>query len=283
MMDWDDPDLEEQLANFSVQVLYFILGLYGWEYIRSSHVEIALLRRQLPFRWTLLSYVTGRFSFLIATVLLATQFSPFSTRVDCQSINTFAIIATNVAVGCSTINLMFRPWIIWENSYMMRLLLVLLSLGHWTSLALFVATARASTQNGVCMIHFVNPAYCSAVVIYGMFYDLLLLAFTVVGLWRMPSSSMLWRILVKQGVIYFIVNLVALVVLLALNRLNINAVMGYVFAMPAACICTIASSQVVLSLLRSSPNNESDSAPPVKSPPLMTECTVLRFASVAEV
>ncbi|KAG0692309.1 hypothetical protein DFH29DRAFT_970344 [Suillus ampliporus] len=270
MVDWDDPDLEEQLANFSVQVLYFILGLYGWEYIRSSHVEISLLWRQIPFRWTLLSYVTGRFSFLIATVLLVMQSSPFPTRVDCQSINTFTIIATNVAVGCSTTNLMFRPWIIWENSYMMRLLLVLLSLGHWALLALFVATARASTQNGV------------AVVIYNMSYDLLLLVFTIVGLWRMPSSSTLWRTLVKQGVIYFIVNLVALVVLLALNHLNMNAVMSYIFATPGMCP-TIASSQVVLLLLRSSPNNESDSAPPVKFPPLMTECTMLWFASVAEV
>ncbi|KAG0691700.1 hypothetical protein DFH29DRAFT_883903 [Suillus ampliporus] len=133
--------------------------------------------------------------------------------------NTFVMFATNVAIGCSTTNLMVRTWIIWENSYMMRLLLVLLSLGHWALLALFVATARASTQNGYAVLEFmINGRMMRGTSDVDMSYDLALLVFTVVGLWRMPSSSTLWRTLVKQGVIYFIVNLVALVVLL--ERIN---------------------------------------------------------------
>ncbi|KAG1738924.1 uncharacterized protein EDB91DRAFT_1137416 [Suillus paluster] len=265
MVDWNDPVLEARLATLSVQLLYFILGLYSWEYVRSLHVEIALLRRQLAFRWALLSYITARFSFLIATVLLVMQSSPFHTRVDCQSLITFITFATNVAVDCSATNLMIRTWIIWTNSYLLRLLLVLLSLGHWTINTLFLATIRASTTNGMCIITSINPAYASAGVIYSMFHDLLLLVFTVVGLWRMSSSSTLWKLLVKQGVIYFIINLVVKIILLALNRLNLNNIMNVIFAMPASCICTIASSQVVLSLLRPSPNHESDNAPPVKA------------------
>ncbi|KAG2122616.1 hypothetical protein BD769DRAFT_1473398, partial [Suillus cothurnatus] len=69
----------------SVQLLYAILGLYGWEYIRSSHVEIALIRRQLPFRWPLISYISARLGFLITIILHATQSSPFRTNVDCRS------------------------------------------------------------------------------------------------------------------------------------------------------------------------------------------------------
>jgi hypothetical protein len=83
------------------------------------------------------------------------------------------------------------------------------------------------------VIDFLNPAYLSAVVIYGthvafmidgcvmisilgvgMLYDLALLVFTVVGLLRMPSSSTLWKKLVKQGVVYFIFNFVANLILL---------------------------------------------------------------------
>ncbi|KAG1877346.1 hypothetical protein F4604DRAFT_1759461, partial [Suillus subluteus] len=69
---------------------------------------MALLRRQLPFRWPLLSYITARFSFLIAVILHATQSSPFYTSVYCQSINFAIIFWTNVAVCCSTTNLMIR-------------------------------------------------------------------------------------------------------------------------------------------------------------------------------
>ncbi|KAG2040050.1 hypothetical protein BDR03DRAFT_950142, partial [Suillus americanus] len=150
--------------------------------------------------------------------------------------NFVIMFLTNVAIGCSTTNLMIRTWLIWKTNYLLRLLLVLLSLGHWTLLALFLATARSSTINGVCMIHFVDPAYASAVVIYVMLYDSSLLIFTVIGLLRMPSTSPLWKTLVKQGVVFFIFNLLANIILLVLNRLNLNPIMDNIFAMPAACI-----------------------------------------------
>jgi hypothetical protein len=92
------------------------------------------------------------------------------------------------------------------------------------------------------MIHFVKRAYTSAVVIYstrvsfmineyvmnnssvvlGMLYDLALLVLTIIGLLRMPimpSTSTLWRTLVKQGVIYFILNFVANLILLVCSLL----------------------------------------------------------------
>ncbi|KAG2136339.1 uncharacterized protein EDB93DRAFT_784624 [Suillus bovinus] len=282
MVDWNDPDLEAKLVVLSIQSLYAILGLYSWEYIRSSHVEIALLRRQLPFRWPLFSYTAARFSFLIATVLLAAQFSPFRTSVNCQSMNSITIFAKNAAIGFSTTNLMIRTWIIWKTSYLLRLLLVLFSLGHWTMLTLFLATTHASTSNGVCIISFVKRAYTSAVVIYGMLYGLALLVLTVIGLLRMPSSSTLWKTLVKQGVIYFILNLIANLTLLTLNRLSLNPIMDAVFSTPAACICTIASSQVVLSLIRPSVDFESDSPSSAKVPPLTSEFALSGFQSTAE-
>ncbi|KAG2040057.1 hypothetical protein BDR03DRAFT_950155 [Suillus americanus] len=274
MVNWNDPDLEAKLGMLLVQLLYAILGLYGWEYIRSSYMELALLRRRLPFRWPLLSYITARFSFLMAIILQAVKSSPFYTNVDCQSINFVIIFWTNVAIGCSTTNLMIRTWLIWKTTYLLRFLLVLLSLGHWTLLTLFLATARSSTINGVCVINFANPAYTSVMIIYAMLYDLALLVFTVVGLLRMPSSSPLWKTLVKQGVIYFILNFLANLIFLVLNRLNLNTIMNAIFAMPAACICTIASNQVVLSLLHPPSNYESDNTSSAKVHPLTSDLTV---------
>lgn len=108
MVDWKNPDLEAKLGILSVQLSYAILGLYGWQYIHSSHVEIALLRRQLPFRWPLLSYISARFSFLIAIILAAVQSSPFLTSVNCQSLNFVTLFSVNFALGCSTTNLVIR-------------------------------------------------------------------------------------------------------------------------------------------------------------------------------
>ncbi|KIK49053.1 hypothetical protein CY34DRAFT_432136 [Suillus luteus UH-Slu-Lm8-n1] len=189
--------------------------------------------------------------------------------------NSIIIFTTSAAIGCSTTNFMIRTWLIWKTSYLLRLLLVLLSLGHWALLIL-------SPINGVCMIYFVKRAYISAVVIYGMLYDFALLVLTIIGLLRIPSTSTLWKTLVKQGVMYFILNFVANLILLVLNCLNLNPVMNDIFALPAACICTIASNQVVLSLLRLLPNHESDGPSSVKVAPLTTNFTMPWFPSVAE-
>ncbi|KAG2110538.1 uncharacterized protein F5147DRAFT_688743 [Suillus discolor] len=210
------------------------------------------------------------------------QYSPFHVSVDCQSINSIIMLVTNVAIGCSATNLMIRTWIIWNTSYLMRLFLVLTSLGYWTILTLFVVTTRASTTNGLCMIHFTNPAYATAVVIYTMLYDLALVVFTVIGLLKVSSSSTLWKRLVKQGVIYFFLNVLVNMILLILNRLNLSPIMNAMFSMPAVCVCTIASSQVVLSLLRPSLDSESDNSSSAKMPPLTTNFTVSGFQSMAE-
>ncbi|KAG2357509.1 hypothetical protein BDR07DRAFT_367322 [Suillus spraguei] len=108
-------------------------------------------------------------------------------------------------------------------------------------LALFVATARGSTQNGVCMTHFTNLTYAEAVIIYSTLYDFVLLVFTIIGLSKVPPSSALWKKLVKQGVVYFIVNLAANLVLLVLFHLNLNTVMNSIFAMPTAYIWSVLS------------------------------------------
>ncbi|KAG1845686.1 hypothetical protein DFJ58DRAFT_800447 [Suillus subalutaceus] len=234
MVDWNDPDLEAKLEVVSVQLLYAIFGLYSWEYIRSSHVEIALLRRQLPFRWPLVSYITARLSFLIATILLAMRSSPFYTIVDCQG---ECFFWTNVAIGCSSTNLMIRTHahIYFSPVAYWRLLLVLSSLGYWTLLTLFLASALVIYGTHVAfMINGYAMMSTSGVV---MLYDLSLLVFTVIGLLKMPSSSTLWKALVKQGVVFFIFNFLAnLSYWCTLTRLNLNPIMNAIFGTPAACI-----------------------------------------------
>jgi hypothetical protein len=88
------------------------------------------------------------------------------------------------------------------------------------------------------MTHFTNLTYAEAVIIYstyvafmgnvyltisplgvGTLYDFVLLVFTIIGLSKVPPSSALWKKLVKQGVVYFIVNLAANLVLLVRSLL----------------------------------------------------------------
>ncbi|KAG2049741.1 hypothetical protein BDR06DRAFT_974967 [Suillus hirtellus] len=244
MVDWNDPDLEAKLRTLSVQLFYAIFGLYGTA-SEAASISMAFVRCNIV---------------------------PFTQALIVK-------LVTNLAIGCSATNLMIRTWLIWQTSYLLRFFLLLTSLGYWTILTLFVVTTRASTTNGLCMIHFTKPAYASAVVIYTMLYDLVLVVFSVIGLFRMPSpSSTLWKKLVKQGVIYFFLNVLANMILLGRHRPNF---VGPDSSEPEFCYefyvldaCTIASSQVVLSLLRPSPDRESDNSSSAKVAPLTTDFAV---------
>jgi hypothetical protein len=73
MVNWQDPEVIESWNAALVDITLVILGLYGcvppkystqahrnrymerWSYIHSCQVESALLRRQLPFRWRMVS------------------------------------------------------------------------------------------------------------------------------------------------------------------------------------------------------------------------------------
>lgn len=71
MVQWQDPDLQARLTVVTMNMIFFVLGLYGyvhliqetrvleslprWEYFQSLDVEYAVIRGRLSFRWPLVS------------------------------------------------------------------------------------------------------------------------------------------------------------------------------------------------------------------------------------
>jgi hypothetical protein len=52
---WQDPAVEARLDVVYVNVIFWLLGVYSWEYFQSFGVEYAVIRGRLPFRWPLVS------------------------------------------------------------------------------------------------------------------------------------------------------------------------------------------------------------------------------------
>lgn len=71
MVQWQDPALEARLEVINMNIIYLLLGFYGyvhlteekrvfeslprWEYFHSLDVEYAVIRGRLSFRWPLVS------------------------------------------------------------------------------------------------------------------------------------------------------------------------------------------------------------------------------------
>ncbi|KIJ05665.1 hypothetical protein PAXINDRAFT_34812, partial [Paxillus involutus ATCC 200175] len=211
MVNWKDPEVEARLGVILTELVFFVVGLYGWEYFRSFQVEWALIRFRLSFRWPLIPYVVGRLSLLASVIIFITvSDSGFVWRSlwpNCQRRQ----FAGNVAVGCASTNLMIRTWLIWRDSRFVLCLLSLVSVVHWTILMIgwHPSLIDAYMTSGGCDVTYVDTPKALTVYLYTMFYDMLVLVLTTIGLSRKRSSCTLWRRLYRQGIAYFAVTFLA--------------------------------------------------------------------------
>lgn len=86
------------------------------------------------------------------------------------------------------------------------------------------------------------------VYLYTMFVDLAVLIISTIGLLLTPGRSSLWKLLFKDGIIFFLTaffcNALAATVLL----LNLNPAMNLMFSIPAACLTAGAAARSYIRL-----------------------------------
>ncbi|KAH0835769.1 hypothetical protein J3R83DRAFT_9607 [Lanmaoa asiatica] len=244
MVRWGDPAVKARLAIVDVDVTFLLLGTYGWEYFQSLDVEYAVVRRRLGFRWPL--------------------------------------VLGNTTLGCSSANLMIRTWLIWKNHRLVHIILLIVTLGHWTILALGVANIKAFKSNGVCVVYLAQPTLSAGVFAYTMCYDFLVFVLSIVKLSKEPSKSSLGEHLRSQGILYFVVAVTANIpptVFAFLGSTSMVATTGS-FAMTASTIVSCRAVRSLLDLSTPHPSHTSDESvePDVA---LTTEISMTQLTSTA--
>lgn len=273
MVNWTDPDVISQCSNIVERINFLCLGLYTWEYSRSWQIEFALICRRIQLRWPLLPYITGRILLLTSMVMICWLSSLTSQNVDCHSAFLAFAFAGNASIGCSSLNLMLRPFIIWRAFKYIRIFLVLATIGHWIILLRVMIDFSVLKVNGSCGFMVIEHTDITALFVYTMGYDILALALTIIGLRNTPSSNAMWKMLRKQGITYVLITCLANIIPSVVASLNLNPAMNVVFAMPASAVSTIASSRMVVALLdvQSSVSTEETSS---RGVPLTTMLTL---------
>jgi hypothetical protein len=247
MVNWQDPEVIESWSAVLIDITFVVLGLYGWSYINSCQIESALLRRQLPFQWRMVPYLTGRTVFLVILILSGIiNIAP--PDVNCYNVLKFLAFSGNIVVACTSTNLVIRTWTIWKTNRFVRVFMALATLGHWFTLILDSKATQVSSppqSSGYCGYMIVNPTYSAATSMYTTIFDFVLLKLTIFGHWRSSSLS-LFTIIRTQGVIVYFIVFFASIVPSIFAWLNFNYITNVFFLWPAACIMTIASGYAVI-------------------------------------
>ncbi|KIJ09128.1 hypothetical protein PAXINDRAFT_26489, partial [Paxillus involutus ATCC 200175] len=135
--------------------------------------------------------------------------------------------AGEITIGCASTNLMIRTWLIWRDSRFVLCLLSLVSVAHWTILIIGRQLIDASMTSGGCNVVYVDITKALAVYLYTMFYDMLVIVLTTIGLSRKRSSCALWRRLYRQGIAYFAVTFLANIMPLVVCWLDLNGEISF--------------------------------------------------------
>ncbi|KAH9833300.1 uncharacterized protein C8Q71DRAFT_713003 [Rhodofomes roseus] len=241
---WSTPEeLAVDEAAF-IKLMHCLAGVYFWEFLISLDFDWELITGKKKFQWPLIFYLLGRYCLFFALIGILIALDA-TTELNCQALYTFDQLAGDAAVGLASINLSIRTMAVWSQNRWIVIPLVLVILGHWSLILQGVLLTAEWIPGQGCAITKANNTTLAATFIYSMCFDALVMVLSVVKLWGRSQRSQLVSILFKDGLIYFLVALLANSIATAFMVLNLNAIMAIIFNVPAAIASTIVACRAV--------------------------------------
>ncbi|KAL1702662.1 hypothetical protein EV121DRAFT_209555 [Schizophyllum commune] len=242
MVDWESS---EELARDSavfVNLMHVLLGLYIWEVFTSIDFDWQFLTGKRRFRWPMIFYFLNRYVLLAALSGIVASLDT-QTRINCRSVFIFNQLAGNAAMGLASINLSLRTMAVWSQNKWVVSGLILLMFGHW-SLILQGGLLQVQWLEGSgCAITDPNTRILAATFMYTMVFDLIVLS---LNLWKVLRNKMqLARMLLGDGLIYFIVAFVANLIATVFMLVHLNQIMAIIFNVPAVVASTIVAGRII--------------------------------------
>jgi len=246
MPDWSSQAELAIDAGIFVKLNHALLGVYAWEWFISLPFDWEVLTGRKPFRWPLAFYFANRYLLLAAMAGIVVALDS-TKEINCQAIYTFNQFAGDAAVGLASINLSFRTLAIWSQEKWIKILLIVVILGHWSLILQGVLLkAHWDPLAGGCVITSSNNTILAATFTYSMCFDLLVFTLNAYKLGiKRKSSSKLSKMIFKDGLIFFFVAFLANLVATIFMFLNLNSIMTIIFNVPAAIASTIVATRAV--------------------------------------
>ncbi|KAF8843882.1 hypothetical protein BDN67DRAFT_1008582 [Paxillus ammoniavirescens] len=248
MPDWQSSSELARDSSIFIKLMHALMGLYAWEFIVSLDFDWAILAGKKKFRWPMIFYFAGRYLLLFAIIgALVGLDTP--VEVNCKALYAFSQFAGDAAVGLACINLSLRTIAIWSQN---KWIIGILTNKRFLTSLIGVPVSAAWVPGVGCVLVGGSTTIAVAIFIYSMCFDFIVLCLTAYKLaWdprRTGSSALhtkLVRMIFSDGLVYFIVALLANLTATVFMMLDLNAVMNVLFNAPAAIASTIMASWAV--------------------------------------
>ncbi|KAJ3475009.1 hypothetical protein NLI96_g12117 [Meripilus lineatus] len=204
-------------------------------------VELPLIRRNLKFSMIFVPYLIGRYMAAVLSILIVWTHS--GNPDPRHGPNPIIPVLNICTVVFSSMNISFRPFVLWKAIKLTWYFLLLLLLGH---IGLGLATGfgplanppkvrggQVSNHGGPPLDHII-PQMVLIFYIYTILFDTIILVLTIRGLSLEKSArkSPLWIKLRTQGVQYLIAAMIVNLPMVVLGFLDLNPIMDLFFAGP---------------------------------------------------
>ncbi|CAE6522150.1 unnamed protein product [Rhizoctonia solani] len=251
MINWSDPEVVTKQAAAFAQLLLVLLGLYTWEVFNTLEFDYNILLNWREFKWPMslqAVYFVCRYSIWVGVIMLIVA-NNLTNELNCQVFYTIIQLFGNIAIGTASALLMLRGIAIWSRNLYVLFGLLLVALGHWAILFLGVISVRSvwNTQANVCVVTGTSTTLLRLIYGYTMAFDLTVLVVSTAGLLRSGgwNGSDLWKLLFRDGIVYFVVAFVGNAIAAVFTILHLNAAMDIMFTVPAAVFSTTVACRAV--------------------------------------
>jgi len=253
---WQSTPVNSKMFEVAKILAYISMGFYSAEFVRTFTFDLSILTGKRQRRWPQLAYFGTKYiwiTYMIQNlVVLWTE-----TEIKCQIFFDLLEMQMGFVVILSSFLLACRTVCVYQGSARSTISIVLLIFGlglstAWMTGVLDVtaswqAEAASAWTTGGCVWTAVKPTYWVKYVVTIVF-DLLVLVLTTIGILRMNGQSRIGDILIKHGLIYFILTFGANMVVTILTALQLSPTMSLVAAVPQSTVCVLCSTRLYIML-----------------------------------
>lgn len=253
---WLSTAVNTKAFEVAKLLTYVSLGFYAAEFLRTFGFDMSILAGKRQRRWPQLAYFGTKYiwiTYMIQNLIVLWT----ETEINCQTFFDLLEMQMGFVVILSSFLLACRTVCVYQGSARTVISVVLFVFGlgltaAWMSgvkdiTAAWSTEAASPWNSGACNWSGVKSTYWVKYVVTIVF-DLLVLILTAVGILRMNGQSRIGEILIKHGLIYFILTFAANIIITILTALQLSPNMSLIAAVPQSTVCVICSTRLYIIL-----------------------------------
>lgn len=249
MVNYNAPDQIARLTNYRNAQSLVLLGIFFWEILVTSAFDWSIISGKRKFRWPMIAYFISRVA--VGLHIMALVVNGQGTEViPCDRQVWILKITDAIAIWASSILLILRTLAVWGSDRRVLGVLMLLSAGL---IVVYCLTWQPSVNKfngrGCVILKSVSNRILLTEFTYTMCFDLFITVLTIVKLWSWRAQGGISRLLLENGMAYFVFATAGNLVQAVLPALNLSGLMNVIFLPVAMMISVIASTRVYIRLL----------------------------------